>query len=84
MDNIFPGKVSELATVKGLSYTLIYNLVHGRIHSLSKSDYRRIFGEEPPLPGTRKGRWRSVQGHGQALVVFEYGDNGGGSLRGIL
>jgi hypothetical protein len=48
LDNIFPGKVSELATVKGLSYTLIYNLVHGRIHSLSKSDYRRIFGDEPP------------------------------------
>lgn len=47
-DNIFPGKVSELAHVKGLSYTLVYNLVHGRIHSLSKSDYRRIFGEEPP------------------------------------
>ena len=45
---IFPGTVSELATVKGLSYNLVYNLVHGRIHSLSKSDYRRIFGDEPP------------------------------------
>ncbi len=47
-DKIFPGTVSELATVKGLSYNLVYNLVHGRIHSLSKSDYRRIFGDEPP------------------------------------
>jgi hypothetical protein len=47
-DKIFPGTISELATVKGLSYTLVYNLVHGRIHSLSKSDYRRIFGDEPP------------------------------------
>lgn len=47
-DNIFPGKVSELAAVKRLSYTLVYNLVHGRIHSLSPGDYRRIFGEEPP------------------------------------
>jgi len=48
LENVFPGTVSELATVKGLSYTLVYNLVHGRIHSLSKSDYRRIFGDEPP------------------------------------
>ncbi len=47
-DNIFPGTVSELATVKGLSYTLVYNLVHGRIHSISPADYRRIFGEAPP------------------------------------
>lgn len=47
-DKIYPGTVSELATVKGLSYNLVYNLVHGRIHSLSKSDYRRIFGDEPP------------------------------------
>jgi hypothetical protein len=47
-DEIFPGTVSELATIKGLSYNLVYNLVHGRIHSLSKSDYRRIFGDEPP------------------------------------
>ena len=47
-DKIFHGTVSELATVKGLSYNLVYNLVHGRIHSLSKSDYRRIFGDEPP------------------------------------
>jgi hypothetical protein len=47
-DKIFPGTVAELATVKGLSYNLVYNLVHGRIHSLSKIDYRRIFGEDPP------------------------------------
>jgi hypothetical protein len=47
-DKIYPGTVSELATVKGLSYNLVYNLVHGRIHSLSKSDYRRIFGDDPP------------------------------------
>ncbi len=47
-DDIFPGKVSELATVKGLSYTLVYNLVHGRINSVSARDYRRIFGEDPP------------------------------------
>ncbi len=47
-DQIFPGKVSELASVKGLSYTLVYNLVHGRINSISARDYRRIFGEDPP------------------------------------
>lgn len=47
-EKVFPGKVSELAQVKGLPYTLVYNLVHGRIHSLSAADYRRIFGEDPP------------------------------------
>jgi hypothetical protein len=53
-DKIFPGTVSELAAVKGLSYNLVYNLVHGRIHSLSKSDYRRIFGDDPPYQVPKK------------------------------
>jgi len=53
-DKIYPGTVSELATVKGLSYNLVYNLVHGRIHSLSKSDYRRIFGDDPPYQVPRR------------------------------
>jgi hypothetical protein len=47
LKNIFSGTVSELASSKGLSYTLVYNLVHGRIRSLSARDYRIIFGEEP-------------------------------------
>ena len=40
--------VSEFAAKTGLSYQLIYNLANGRIHSLSKRDYRIIFGEDPP------------------------------------
>jgi hypothetical protein len=42
------GEVSELSAHTGLPYSLIYNLVHGRIHSLSAAEYRRIFGEAPP------------------------------------
>jgi hypothetical protein len=42
------GEVSELSAHTGLPYGLIYNLVRGRIHSLSVAEYRRIFGETPP------------------------------------
>ena len=49
---IYKGKVSELSLNKGLSYTLIYNLVHGRIRSLSARDFRIIFGEDPPFQET--------------------------------
>ncbi len=45
---ISDGNVAGSATDWGLSYTLIYNLAHGRIRSLSEQDYRMIFGEEPP------------------------------------
>jgi hypothetical protein len=43
------GEVSELSAHTGLPYGLIYNLVRGRIHTLSPAEYRRIFGEAPPL-----------------------------------
>lgn len=46
--SIFKGGVSALSAEKGLPYGLIYNIVHGRIHSLSAADYRRIFGQEAP------------------------------------
>ena len=49
---IYKGKVSELSLNKGLSYTLVYNLVHGRIRSLSTRDFRIIFGEDPPFQET--------------------------------
>lgn len=45
--NILRGTVSEFAHGKGLPYTLVYNLVHGRIKSISALDYERIFGEKP-------------------------------------
>jgi hypothetical protein len=43
------GEVSELSAHTGLPYGLIYILVRGRIHTLSPAEYRRIFGEAPPL-----------------------------------
>jgi len=49
LENIMRGTVSEFCAAKGLSYTLAYNLAHGRIRSLSAEDYRLIFGEEPPI-----------------------------------
>jgi len=49
---IFKGKISDLATDKDLPYTLVYNLTHGRIKSLSDQDYRIIFGEEPTYQET--------------------------------
>ncbi|MCK5342237.1 MAG: hypothetical protein KAR20_02470, partial [Candidatus Heimdallarchaeota archaeon] len=52
--NIFPGKISELSLNRGLSYTLVYNLTHGRIRTLSARDYKIIFGEDPPLQETER------------------------------
>jgi hypothetical protein len=45
---VFKGSISTLAREKGLPYTLVYNLIYGRIRSLSFKDYRILFGEEPP------------------------------------
>jgi hypothetical protein len=42
------GTVSEFAREKQLPYSLIYNLAHRRIKSVSARDYERIFGEKPP------------------------------------
>ena len=39
---------------RGLSYTLVYNLAHGRIRTLSARDYKIIFGEDPPLQETER------------------------------
>lgn len=47
-DEVYDGDISQFSAHKGLSYSLIYNLVRGRIHSLSAADYRRIFGQDPP------------------------------------
>lgn len=48
------GRVSELASDMGLPYGLVYNLVHGRINSLSAENYKLIFGEEPPTQASKK------------------------------
>lgn len=41
--------IAEFSKNRDLSYTLIYNLAHGRINSLSPRNYRTIFREDPPL-----------------------------------
>jgi len=46
--HILKGTVSEFAHEKRLPYSLVYNLVHGRVKSISARDYKRIFGENPP------------------------------------
>lgn len=47
-EDIYHGDVSQLVDERGLPYSLVYNLAHGRIRSLSSRDYRIIFGEDPP------------------------------------
>jgi hypothetical protein len=47
-ENIYQGNLSKLVHERGLPYSLVYNLAHGRIRSLSRRDYRIIFGEDPP------------------------------------
>ena len=51
---IFKGNVPELTATKGLTYDLVYNLVHGRIRSLSVGNYRPYSGWIP-LAMPRKG-----------------------------
>jgi hypothetical protein len=48
LKRISSGRVSEVADEIGLPYDLAYNLVHGRISSLSEENYKLIFGEDPP------------------------------------
>ena len=51
---ISDGKVSQLANDMGLPYELVYNLVHGRINSVSTKNYKAIFGEEPPYQDLKR------------------------------
>jgi hypothetical protein len=49
LENILKNRsIAEFSKNRGLSYTLIYNLAHGRIDSLSARNYKTIFREEPP------------------------------------
>lgn len=48
LSSLITGTVSGFAKEKRLPYLLIYNLVHGRVKSVSARNYRRIFHEEPP------------------------------------
>lgn len=54
LKRISSGRVSEVADDIGLPYDLAYNLVHGRISSLSSENYKLIFGEDPPKQAVRR------------------------------
>jgi hypothetical protein len=54
LKRISSGRVSEVADDIGLPYDLVYNLVHGRINSLSAENYKLIFGEEPPNQAVKR------------------------------
>jgi hypothetical protein len=54
LERISSGRVSEWADDIGLPYDLVYNLVHGRINSISEENYKLIFGEEPPYQAAKR------------------------------
>jgi hypothetical protein len=54
LERVSNGRVSELADDIGLPYDLVYNLVHGRINSISTENYKLIFGEDPPYQAVRR------------------------------
>lgn len=54
LKRISSGRISEVADDIGLPYDLAYNLVHGRINSLSAENYKLIFGEEPPKQAIKR------------------------------
>jgi hypothetical protein len=54
LKRISSGRISEVADDIGLPYDLAYNLVHGRINSLSAENYKLIFGEAPPKQAIKR------------------------------
>jgi hypothetical protein len=50
----FKDQVPEIAKRAGLPYFTVYNLVHGRVRSISVFNYRKLFREEPPAQQPRK------------------------------
>ena len=52
--DLVEGNVSGFARTTGLSYLLVYNLVHGRIKSISAEAFRILFGEDPPYQPSQK------------------------------
>jgi hypothetical protein len=54
IENVYEGDISQVSMERGLPYSLIYNMVHGRIHSISAENYRILFGQEPPLETQRR------------------------------
>ena len=53
-DTILTQSVPALVKRTGLSYMLIYNIVHRRVRSISDRHYRILFGEAPPIKEPKK------------------------------
>jgi hypothetical protein len=54
LKRVSAGMISELSNNMGLPYGLVYNIMHGRIKSLSTENYKLIFGEEPPYQALKR------------------------------
>jgi hypothetical protein len=54
LKRISSGRISEVADDIGLPYDLVYNMVHGRINSISTKNYKLIFGEAPPYQAVKR------------------------------
>jgi hypothetical protein len=67
------GEPSELSAHTGLPYSLVYNLVRGRIHSLSVAEYRRIFGEAPPEKEPRRVKGEYFRGMARLWIFLNRG-----------
>ncbi len=52
--NALKHKIPETARLSRLPYILVYNIVHGRVRSISAHDYRKLFREVPPQQEPRK------------------------------
>jgi hypothetical protein len=70
------GEVSGLSAHTGLPYGLIYNLVRGRIHSLSVAEYRRIFGETPPVQKQKRVKGDYFRGMVRLWMFLHQGTRG--------
>lgn len=51
---VFSQPPAELARRSGLPYLLVYNILKGRVQSVSRRTYLRLFGEPPPVQHPRK------------------------------
>ena len=53
-DTVLSQSIPTLVKRTGLSYTLIYNVAHRRVKSISDRHYRILFGEAPPARLAKK------------------------------
>lgn len=51
---VYKQSVPELVRRTGLPYTLIYNIVHRRVKSITAREFRMIFSQDPPVQEIKK------------------------------